>query len=297
VSVSTDSNTYNVLGFKAGGAEFFYEQYAGGTIAADGSEGLVTVTGTSNFTFSEVNNDLQTLWTQNISDGGNNGVYNLTVINGTVYCMLGVVPAAGTSTAFVKFVQGVGVTSVTPAAAQIQGGKSLNVTVQLNDVAPPAGLPCYFVSGSSALGLPASVVIPGGKTSLTVAALTDPVDVATPVTITAEVNGGIRTTSVTLNPAVLSTVTFPGGANASVKGGQTITGTIQLTGPTALLSHAVTLSSNSAKATVPASVSIAAGASNATFVVHTTAVAANTPVVITAKAGGVTVTAKLTISP
>ncbi|HVI71269.1 MAG TPA: hypothetical protein VM656_07270, partial [Pyrinomonadaceae bacterium] len=60
----------------------------------------------------------------------------------------------------------------------------------------------------------------------------------------------------------------------------------------------VTLSSaNTAVASVPASVTLAAGASSATFSVNTSAVTANTSVTITATYSGVSRTTTLTVTP
>ena len=60
----------------------------------------------------------------------------------------------------------------------------------------------------------------------------------------------------------------------------------------------MTLSSaNPSIVSVPASVSVAAGASSATFGVSTSAVTANTSVTITATFGGVSRTATLTVTP
>lgn len=298
VHVKTGTNAFADRGFGAGGTLFLNVVAQPEIIAADGSKGLIQLTKTTTaFTFTEINADLQTLWSQSYSGIVPSQSLSLNVINSTVYALNATQVGANLATNFVKYVQGIGVTAVTPSKPSIQGGQSVNVTVQLNDVAPANGTVVYFVDNSPTLGLPVTGVVPSGKSTLTVAAVTEPVDVSTTVTIIAEVNGGARTTTVVLTPAVLSTVTFPGGATASVKGGQTITGTIQLSGLTGVVSHAVALSSNSAKATLPATVNVLPGKSTATFVVSTTLVTTSTPVVITAKLGGVTVTAKLTISP
>jgi hypothetical protein len=299
VLASVGNNSFVDYGYEAGGHRFMNVQSQGGLIAADGTRGLVSVTqSTTAYTYSEINRYLQTVWTQTYTPTRLAASAKLMVVNSTVYGLNLTQDINGLPTTnIIKFVQGVGAVSVTPSKASIQGGQPVDLTVQLNDITSASGLKVYFLSDSSALGLPASLVIPAGKSSLTVTALTTPVDVATTVSIAAEVNGGIRTTKVVLLPAVLTAVTLPSGANSSVKGGQTITGTIQLSGPTALLAHMVTLSSNSAKATVSATVSVLPGASTATFVVHTTTVTANTPVVITAKLAGVSLTAKLTVTP
>jgi hypothetical protein len=59
----------------------------------------------------------------------------------------------------------------------------------------------------------------------------------------------------------------------------------------------VSLSSNNAAAAVPASVLVAAGSTSTTFAVQTSAVAASTPVTLTASAAGVMRTAGLTVIP
>lgn len=91
--------------------------------------------------------------------------------------------------------------------------------------------------------------------------------------------------SLTLNPT-------------SVKGGTPSQGTVSLSGPAPAGGAVVSLSSsNTAVATVPSSVLIAAGATSATFTVTTFAVTATSSVTISASYAGVTKTAVLTVIP
>ncbi|HKY44374.1 MAG TPA: hypothetical protein VJM50_14905, partial [Pyrinomonadaceae bacterium] len=84
----------------------------------------------------------------------------------------------------------------------------------------------------------------------------------------------------------------------SVVGGTTAQGTITLNGGAPSGGAVVTLSSaNTSIVSVPASVTVTAGASSATFGVNTSAVAANTAVTITATYGGVSRTTTLTVTP
>ena len=84
----------------------------------------------------------------------------------------------------------------------------------------------------------------------------------------------------------------------SVVGGTTAQGTITLTGGAPSGGAVVTLSSaNTSVVSVPASVTVPAGASSATFGVNTTAVTTNTSVVITATYAGVSRTTTLTVTP
>ncbi len=84
---------------------------------------------------------------------------------------------------------------------------------------------------------------------------------------------------------------------ASVTGGASSAGSITLTGPAPANGTLVTLTSDNAAATVPASVTVAAGATGITFPITTTAVASSIAANITATYGGVSKSAALTILP
>ncbi len=84
---------------------------------------------------------------------------------------------------------------------------------------------------------------------------------------------------------------------ASVTGGATATGTIALSGPAPANGLTISLTSDNAAATVPASVPVAASASGTTFPITTTEVTASTTANITATYNGVSKSAVLTIYP
>jgi hypothetical protein len=85
---------------------------------------------------------------------------------------------------------------------------------------------------------------------------------------------------------------------SSVAGGSGSTGTATLSAAAPAGGILVSLaSSNTAVATVPASVTVAAGATSATFPAATSGVAASTAVTISASYNGVTKTAVLTVTP
>ena len=84
----------------------------------------------------------------------------------------------------------------------------------------------------------------------------------------------------------------------SVTGGNSSTGTVTLSGAAPSGGAVVTLSSsNTTAARVPSSVTVAAGATSATFTVSTSAVAASTTVTISGTYSGVTRSASLTVTP
>ena len=84
----------------------------------------------------------------------------------------------------------------------------------------------------------------------------------------------------------------------SVTGGHSSTGTVTLSGAAPAGGATVALSSgNAAVATVPPSVTVAAGTTSATFTVSTSSVAASTTVTISGTYGGATSSASLTVAP
>jgi hypothetical protein len=96
-------------------------------------------------------------------------------------------------------------------------------------------------------------------------------------------------------PASLSTLTL---SPSSVTGGNSSQGTVTLTAAAPSGGAVVALSSsNTGAATVPASVTVPAGATSAGFTVTTRTVTASTVVTVSASYNGVTRTASLTVNP
>ena len=121
----------------------------------------------------------------------------------------------------------------------------------------------------------------------------------TTVTITASGGGVTKSATLTVNP-------FPTGAAAAsltlsparVTGGGTSTGTVTLSAPAPAGGTTVSLASgDTAAASVPAGITVPAGAASATFTVTSHAVTASTSATISAAAGGATTTAVLTVAP
>jgi len=104
------------------------------------------------------------------------------------------------------------------------------------------------------------------------------------ITIPLNTNVGVALSSVAVSPA-------------SVAGGTPTTGTVTLSGPAPTGGVSVSLASNNAAVTVPASVLVAAGNSSATFTVTTGSVASTVSATLTASYSGVSQTAGLTVTP
>jgi hypothetical protein len=172
--------------------------------------------------------------------------------------------------------------SLSPAAATGTSGSSGTVT--LSAAAPPGGTTVNLQSSNpSVASVPAAITVPGAQTTGGFTVSTANPAASTTVTITASIGSSSASATLTVSPqpppaAALQSVTVsPGG----VSGGSTATGTVTLTvaappgGAQVLLA-----SSNTTAATVPASVTVPAGAASATFTVHTSSVRSTTTVSI-----------------
>ena len=185
------------------------------------------------------------------------------------------------------------------------------VTGTITLTGAPSGAATVTVSSSStAATVPASASIAAGATGTTFTISTTAVTASTTVTITATYAGVtptlIQTATLTVTPATttppvaaptLSSISL---SAASVVGGSSVTGTALLSGAAPTGGIAVTLSSNDAAGVItalPASITVAAGATSATFTVTTRAVGGTFQVVITGAQGGKTATATLSVQP
>jgi len=191
------------------------------------------------------------------------------------------------------------VSSVTLSPMSVTGGSPSTGTVNLSGPAPSGGAAVNLSSSSSAATVPASVTLAYGASSANFTVNTNAVTASTPVTITASYGGVSKTGTLTVGPTqatpTLSSLTLN---PTSVTGGaQSSTGTVTLSGPALTGGAQVLLSSDNAAASVPANVTVAAGASSANFTVTTIAVTASTPVNISASYAGVTKTASLAVTP
>jgi hypothetical protein len=189
--------------------------------------------------------------------------------------------------------------SVALNPTSVTGGSPSTGTVTLSGPAPSGGAAVSLWSDNTAAAtVPASVTVAAGASSATFTMGTSAVTTSTPVTISALYASVTKTAPLTVLPQALPTLSSLTLNPTSVTGGSPSTGTVTLSGPAPVGGATVSLSSgNTAVATVPASVTVAAGASSATFTVSTNPVTTSTPVTISASYAGVTKTASLTVAP
>jgi LmbE family N-acetylglucosaminyl deacetylase len=175
------------------------------------------------------------------------------------------------------------------------GGAPSTGTVTLNYAAPAGGYVAALASSRTAVAtVPASVTVPAGSTSATFPVTTFPVAANTTSSISASGAGVTRSATLTVTAPAASSLSL---SPATVTSGQASTGTVTISGAAPAGGRSVSLSSNNAAASVPATVVVPAGATAATFVVTAGTVTASTSVGISATAGGATASATLTVNP
>ena len=190
----------------------------------------------------------------------------------------------------------VSLSSVSLNPATVTGGNSSTGTVTLSGAAPTGGaVVTLSSSNTSAATVPSSVTVAAGATSATFTVSTRAVAASTTVTISGTYSGATQSTSLTVTPPPpLPTVSSLTLNPTSVVGGLgSSTGTVTLSGPAPAGGAQIALSSSNGAASVPASVTVPAGATSATFTVNTAIVLISTSSNISASYNSTTRTATL----
>lgn len=186
------------------------------------------------------------------------------------------------------------IASVALDPVSLRGGHASTGTVTLNGAAPAGGAVVSLVSDNAAATVPASVTVAAGATSATFGVATTPAGAATTATISASYAGSTQSATLAVQPPGLVSLTLN---PARLVGGNPATGTITLSDPAPAGGAVVTLSSSSPVAGVPGSVTVAAGATTATFSVTTQAVTSEVAATIGAAYAGASQSATLAVTP
>jgi len=202
--------------------------------------------------------------------------------NGDIFLSSGTVPSLTT----------VYLTSLRLGSSNVTGGNSTMSTVTLSGAAPAGGTIVSFASGNpSVASVPGFVTIPAGKRKGTFNLVTNAVASSTPVSIAASFSGVTQMVTLTVVPPALASLELN---PTNVTGGGSSTGTITLTGPASRAGVVIALKSgNPAVAGIPASVTVPAGSTRATFGMKTRMVLCPNQVTISARFNDVNLTADL----
>jgi hypothetical protein len=181
-------------------------------------------------------------------------------------------------------VTGVTVSSLTANVTTLRGGEGGVATITLGAAAPaPLLLTLSTNHPELFLSLPANVTVFTGSTSASFAFVTNKsAATSTPVSLSAAYGASAANLVLTVNPPASSTppLTALMVSPTTVNGGTSSTGTVTLQSAAPSGGAVVQLFSSNAAATVPASITVPAGADSATFPISTTSVTADTAVTI-----------------
>jgi len=183
--------------------------------------------------------------------------------------------------------------SLTASPNPVAGGLTSVGTVQLSTFVP-GDVTVTLSSNNSNVIPPATVIVPNGQYQATFTINTNTVGAITNGTIKATVAQTSVTTVLQVLPPYPIRLTL---APNVLLGGTSSTGTVTLNVAAPNGGLVVNLASNNSNTVPPTNVTVAAGATSATFTVATSPVSSVTPTSVSATVGSTSVSANLTINP
>ena len=155
------------------------------------------------------------------------------------------------------------VSSLSCNPASVNSGSSTTCTVTLSQAAATGGASVALSTNNATLTVPAAVTVPASSTSATFTATAGTVTISQSATITATLNASSQATTLSLlDPVLISTLSCD---SNSLLAGASSNCTVTLTAPAPQGGVDVSVSSDHAAVTVPASVAVPAASSTATF--------------------------------
>lgn len=181
--------------------------------------------------------------------------------------------------------------SISLVPSSLVGGGTIAGDVSIASPAPAGGLLVFLGETDPSVQVPLTVTIPSGATSVGFSATTTPVQQVTNSKILAFTDSGSIAANVKLTPPSFKMSLSP----SSLLPGAKAIGTITLSTPAPTGGTQVQLASANALATVPAKITVPAGATAATFSATATQPPASGSVVISASIGQSKATETLTV--
>ncbi|MES1227766.1 MAG: hypothetical protein ABUL72_03790, partial [Armatimonadota bacterium] len=192
-------------------------------------------------------------------------------------------------------VQPATLTTLTFNPGGVPGGTNTSGVVTLNGAAGPAGVLITLTKGSAVVGMPANVSVLAGQNRAAFLTTTTPVAATTVVTSSAKqganpaINGNL-----TVSKAALMSLTL---SQTNIVGGNALVLTARLDGVAPAGGYTVTLSTPTAAANLPASITIPAGKVAGAVTFTPRGVDATVSATLTGALSGVNKTANLVIDP
>jgi hypothetical protein len=177
------------------------------------------------------------------------------------------------------------------------GGTSVTGTVTLNGVARSSGFPVSLRSSLATAGVPAIVNIAQGQSTATFNISTSTTATTQSTVITAQAGTNSFTSTLQLDPSNLPQLDSFTVTPATVQGGTSFSGTVQLNQLAPIGGVNVQLTSSDNAVQPPANATVLVNNSSATFAIPTTPVTSVHDVTLTATLGSTTITRQVTVAP
>jgi uncharacterized protein (TIGR03437 family) len=186
---------------------------------------------------------------------------------------------------------------LTLSTNETTGGSNVTGTVSLNGVARAPGFPVALHSTDVTLDLPSAVSIAQGQSSTTFTISTPIAATVQNATISAVAGGDTLTAALQIDPSNMPQLDSFTVTPASVQGGASFSGTVELSAVAPLGGVNIQISSSDTVVQPPASVTVLVNSSTATFKIPTSAVTAPHSVTLTATQGNSSLTQQVTVGP
>ena len=197
--------------------------------------------------------------------------------------------ANGGSASTTLTINGDNLTGLSLNPTTVVGGNNCVGTVTLSGPAPAGGTVVSLGITAGPATVPNTVTVPAGSSSATFNIATTPVNASSTSTVTATLGTTNQTATLTVAPMALTGLSLN---PTSVAGGNSSTGTVTLNGPAPSSGVSIALNSSlTSAATVPATITVAAGQSSATFTVNTFSTTKQKSATIQASFSGVNLSA------
>jgi outer membrane protein assembly factor BamB len=233
---------------------------------------------------------------------------SVTVANGSETASFTFTPAAVSSTEQITLTATLGPTSaqttltLNPAVlaylelapTSVQGGQRTSLGVYLSGKAGSGGDVVSLTSSSTDAVLPSTLTVSQGATSGSVLVHTLPVSSKELVTLTATLGSSTWQSTLALLPATLTGIRV---APTALQGGTSAALAVYLNGEAGASGDTVSLTSSSQDVTVPSSVKVNSGATDANVAVTTSVVSSEEQVTLSATFGSTTLHATITLNP
>lgn len=227
-----------------------------------------------------------------VIDGLLPGTYTVTASSPNYSMSAPVAVTLGPNKTNVLFTATTDLLGVTLQQNSVLGTSTVQGQVNIGKPAPPGGTVVTLASSDPGVTVPATIIVRRGDKTAGFTATTSAVSANTAVTISARLGLASGSTTLTVTPPAVSGLSLN---PSTVAGGAPATGTVTLNAAAGPGGRVVAISISGNLATVPATVTVQAGANSAQFTIQTATVSTPKSVTITATTGAASASATLNL--